>query len=234
MTDEKDFETYLYLSNNKFKIFLFDKKNTKNLFQENIIIKNNYDLIDFTELTKFLDKNIYKIEKLIGTFIKNIFLIIDNKDNLIIHLGNKKKIENKINKERLKNILIKLKNLINENYKDQTIMHILLNKQLVYEDNETSLIEIDADIDYQHLEVSFITLSNHLIINLNKILQEYQIKISKFTDGEYVKNFFNDQEIELSLATHKLINGFNDNEVIIVPKSTENKGFFERFFNFFN
>ena len=234
MTDEKDFETYLYLSNNKFKIFLFDKKNTKNLFQENIIIKNNYDLIDFTELTKFLDKNIFKIEKLIGTFIKNIFLIIDNKDNLIIHLGNKKKIENKINKERLKNILIKLKNLINENYKDQTIMHILLNKQLVYEDNETSLIEIDADIDYQHLEVSFITLSNHLIINLNKILQEYQIKISKFTDGEYVKNFFNDQEIELSLATHKLINGFNDNEVIIVPKSTENKGFFERFFNFFN
>ena len=234
MTDEKDFETYLYLSNNKFKIFLFDKKNTKNLFQETIIIKNNYDLIDFTELTKFLDKNIYKIEKLIGTFIKNIFLIIDNKDNLIIHLGNKKKIENKINKERLKNILIKLKNLINENYKDQTIMHILLNKQLVYEDNETSFIEIDADIDYQHLEVSFITLSNHLIINLNKILQEYQIKISKFTDGEYVKNFFNDQEIELSLATHKLINGFNDNEVIIVPKSTENKGFFERFFNFFN
>jgi hypothetical protein len=113
-------------------------------------------------------------------------------------------------------------------------MHILLNKQLVYEDNETSFIEIDADIDYQHLEVSFITLSNHLIINLNKILQEYQIKISKFTDGEYVKNFFNDQEIELSLATHKLINGFNDNEVIIVPKSTENKGFFERFFNFFN
>jgi len=234
MTDEKDFETYLYLSNNKFKIFLFDKKNTKNLFQETIIIKNNYDLIDFTELTKFLDKNIYKIEKLIGTFIKNIFLIIDNKDNLIINLGNKKKIENKINKERLKNILIKLKNLINENYKDQTIMHILLNKQLVYEDNETSFIEIDADIDYQHLEVSFITLSNHLIINLNKILQEYQIKISKFTDGEYVKNFFNDQEIELSLATHKLINGFNDNEVIIVPKSTENKGFFERFFNFFN
>ena len=234
MTEEKDFETYLYLSNNKFKIFLFDKKNTKNLFQETIIIKNNYDLIDFTELTKFLDKNIYKIEKLIGTFIKNIFLIIDNKDNLIINLGNKKKIENKINKERLKNILIKLKNLINENYKDQTIMHILLNKQLVYEDNETSFIEIDADIDYQHLEVSFITLSNHLIINLNKILQEYQIKISKFTDGEYVKNFFNDQEIELSLATHKLINGFNDNEVIIVPKSTENKGFFERFFNFFN
>ena len=234
MTEEKDFETYLYLSSNKFEIFLYDKKNIKNLFQETLTTKNNFDFIEFIELQEFLDRNVFKIEKLIGTFIKNIFLIIDKENNLMIKLSNKKKIENKTSKESLKNILIKLKNLINENYKDQTIMHILLNKQLVYEDNETSFIEIDADIDYQHLEVSFITLSNHLIINLNKILQEYQIKISKFTDGEYVKNFFNDQEIELSLATHKLINGFNDNEVIIVPKSTENKGFFERFFNFFN
>ena len=80
----------------------------------------------------------------------------------------------------------------------------------------------------------FYTISNDLIINLNKVLQEYQIKISKFIDGKYVKNFFKDEEIELSLASHKLINGCNDNEVVIVPKSSENKGFFERFFNFFS
>ena len=229
MTEETDFETYLYLSSNKFKIFLFDKKNIKNLFQETIIIENHFDFIEFSELTQFLDKNVFKIEKLIGTFIKNIFLIVDNENNLMIKLSNK----NKINKKSLRNTLVKLKNLINENYKNQTIMHILINNKLVYEANENLLIE-NEDAKPQYLEVSFITLSNHLIINLNKILQEYQIKISKFTDGEYVKNFFNDQEIELSLATHKLINGFNDNEVIIVPKSTENKGFFERFFNFFN
>ena len=75
---------------------------------------------------------------------------------------------------------------------------------------------------------------SHLIINLNKVLQEYQIKISKFIDGKYVKNFFKDEEIELSLASHKLINECNDNEVVIVPKSSENNGFFERFFNFFS
>ena len=91
MTEETDFETYLYLSNNKFMIFLFDKKNFKNLFQETITIKNNFNFVEFTELTEFLDKNIFKIEKLIGNFIKNIFLIIDNKNNLIIKLGNKKK-----------------------------------------------------------------------------------------------------------------------------------------------
>ena len=57
---------------------------------------------------------------------------------------------------------------------------------------------------------------------MNKVIQEYQIKISKFIDGKYVKNYFKDDELELSLATHKLINGYNDNEVIIVPKIREN------------
>ena len=233
MTEEIDFETYLYLSNNKFKIFLFDKKNIKNLFQETITIENNFNFIEFSELTKFLDKNIFKIESLIGTFIKNIFLIIDNKNNLVINLGNKKRLENKINKESLKNILIKLKNLINENYKNQTIMHILINNQLVHDDNENSLIE-NKDTNHQYLELNFITLSNDLVINLNKVLQNYQIKISKFIDGKYVEDYFKDNELELSLATHKLINGFNNNEVIIVPKNTKNQGFFEKFFNVFS
>ena len=233
MTEETDFETYLYLSSKEFKIFLFDKKNIKNLFQDSLIIKNNFDFIEFTELTNFLDINIYKIEKLIGNFVKNIFLIIDNKNNLIINLGNKKRLENKINKESLKNTLIKLKNLINENYKNQTIMHILINNQLVYDDNENSLIE-NKDTNHQYLELNFITLSNDLIINLNKVLQNYQIKISKFIDGKYVKDYFKDNELELSLATHKLINGFNNNEVIIVSKNTKNQGFFEKFFNVFS
>jgi len=233
MTEETDFETYLYLSSNKFKIFLFDKKNIKNLFQETITIENNFNFIEFSELTKFLDKNIFKIESLIGTFIKNIFLIIDNKNNLVINLGNKKRLENKINKESLKNTLIKLKNLINENYRNQTIMHILINDRLVYDDNENSLIE-NKDTNHQYLELNFITLSNDLIINLNKVLQNYQIKISKFIDGKYVKNYFKDDTIDLSLATHKLINGFNNNEVIIMPKNNKNQGFFEKFFNVFS
>ena len=233
MTEETDFETYLYLSSNKFEIFLFDKKHIKNLFQETITFENDFNFLEFTELTKFLDKNIFKIEKLIGTFIKNIFLIIDKEDNFMIKLSNKKKIENKVNKESLENTLLKLKNLINENYKNQTIMHILLNNQLVYNNIEASLIE-NENANSQCLEVSFITISNDLIINLNKVLQEYQIKISKFIDGKYVKNYFKEGEVELSLATHKLINGFNNNEIIIVPKNAEKQGFFERFFNVFS
>ncbi len=110
---------------------------------------------------------------------------------------------------------------------------MLIKNQLVYDNIET-LSSMNENTNSQYLEVNFITISNDLIINLNKVLEEYQIKISKFIDGKYVKNFFNDDKLEISLATHKLINGFNDNEVIIIPKNTKNHGFFERFFNFFS
>jgi hypothetical protein len=150
MTEETDFETYLYLSRDEFKIFLFDKKNIKNLFQETVTIENNFNFMEFAKVTEFLDRNIFKIEKLIGTFIKNIFLIVDNKDNFIIKLSNKNKIENKISKESIKSTLIKLKNLINENYKNQTIIHMLIKNQLVYDNIET-LSSMNEDTNSQYL-----------------------------------------------------------------------------------
>ena len=56
-----------------------DKKNLKNIYKEELNIENDTDLIDFNLLSYFLDKNIFKIEKLIGKFLKTIILVIENK-----------------------------------------------------------------------------------------------------------------------------------------------------------
>ena len=89
MIEEADFETYLFVSKKKFEIFLLDKKNFKNLYNEELVIDNNYE--DLNDLSKFLDKNLYKIEKLVGSFIKNIILIIKNEENLQVSISFKKK-----------------------------------------------------------------------------------------------------------------------------------------------
>ena len=75
MIEELEFETYLFISINKFEIYLFDKKKFKTLYKEKFNFENNSEKLDLIALTKFLDENIFKIEKLIGKFIKNIFLI---------------------------------------------------------------------------------------------------------------------------------------------------------------
>ena len=84
------------------------------------------------------------------------------------------------------------------------------------------------------LEVNFISISNELIISLNKNLEKYQIKVSQYMCGNYIKNFFDNDQNEISLKAHRLINGQNVNEVALVAKDIENKGFFEKFFQLFS
>ena len=52
--------------------------------------------------------------------------------------------------------------------------------------------------------------------------------------GNYIKSFLDEDAIELSVMANKLNNGLNKNEVQLVSKSKENKGFFEKFFQLFS
>ena len=110
MIEEIDFETYLFVSKKKYQIFLLDKKNFKNLYNEKLIISNDFENLD--NLSEFLDENFYKIEKLLGNFIKNIILIIENDENLQVNISFKKKnYEKKIDQKFLENSLTELKDL---------------------------------------------------------------------------------------------------------------------------
>ena len=93
MIEDIDFETFLYISKNKYQIFVYDKINLKNLYNEEI---KNDDEIELINLSKFLDDNIYKIEKMIKNFISNIILIIEDDKVLDAGISLKKKIMKRI------------------------------------------------------------------------------------------------------------------------------------------
>ena len=127
MSEELSFEAYLSISNTKFEIYLLDKKNLKNIYKEEINVVKEKDFIDYNLLSKFLDKNIFKIEKLIGKFIKNISIIIENNKILNLKVGIMKKNDEKtISKNYLESTLTEVKDLFKENYQDYKIMHVLL------------------------------------------------------------------------------------------------------------
>ena len=58
MIEESNFLTFLYISRNKYQIFVQDKNDFKNIYNEEIEANNQ---IEFDNLSKFLDENIYKI-----------------------------------------------------------------------------------------------------------------------------------------------------------------------------
>ena len=67
--ENQNLETYLIISDNKFQIFLFDINNFKCLYDNELKIQNKIQNIDLSPLSKFLDYNIFQIEKLTGKFM---------------------------------------------------------------------------------------------------------------------------------------------------------------------
>jgi len=218
MIEEINFETFLYVSKNRYAIFVDDKKSLKNIYKKELKINDQINIDDLNYLSKFLDENVYRIEKLVGNFIKNITLIIENDKILNIDVGIKKKNSKQfLNQNYLKNDLTEVKDLFKENYQDHIIMHMVV------------ICEEDL-----YLVVKFISISNRIASVFDQLLEKYQIQISQYMSGNYIQNFFNKDVDEFSMMASKLKNGFNKNEVTLISKNIGNKGFFEKFFQLFS
>ena len=231
MIENSDFETFLYISKNKYQIFVYDKNNLKNLYSEEI---KNDDEIELNILSKFLDENVYKIEKMIKNFIRDIILIIEDDKVLDVGISLKKKnYEKNIDQKQLENSLVEVKDIFKENYQDLLIMHMII----VEKKNNFLLNNVNNSDDYLFLEVNFISIPNNFTFNFDKLLENHQINIKRYMSGNYIKSFFDIESKEsmgLFVMANKLNDGLNKNEVQLISKSKENKGFFEKFFQLFS
>ena len=233
MNKENDLQHYLSISPNKFGIYLLDTKSLENLYKEEITFNHDRNFLNYDLLKKFLDDNIFKIEKLNGKFVDNIILILEDNNIFNLELGIKKKNYNlSITREYLENLIIEAKDLFRENHQDQEIIHMIINKYFI-NGKTYSLLEENMKCDNFGLEFQFKSISNNIIYDLNKILENYQIKVTKYLDGSYVKTFFN-SEMSLVKMSYKILCGYNQNEVIFVSKSTKKLTIFEKFFQLFS
>jgi len=231
MIEDIDFEIFLYISRNKYQIFVYNKNHSKNLYNEEI---NNIDQIGLNTLSKFLDDNIYKIEKMIKKFVRNIILIIEDDKVLDVSISLKKKnYEKNIDQKYLENNLVEVKNIFRENYQDQIIMHMII---VDNDKNESNFLlnNDNQNDDYMFLEINFISITNDFTFYFDKLLESHQIKISRYMSCKYIKSYIGEDSTELSVMANKLNNGLNKNEVQLISKNVENKGFFEKFFQLFS
>ena len=232
MIEILEFETYLSISQNKFGIYLFDNKNRNNLYAKEITFEKT-DFINRSHLKQFLDDNIFRIEKLVGKFIENIFIIIDYENILNTQIGIKQKnYQPSKSNVYLKSSITNAKDLFKENYPNEKIMHIIINNYFI-DGKNYDYLEDNLEYGQLNLVIQFKSISNEIIHNLTKLLQNYQINIIKFIDGNYVKNFFN-KDIEITEMAFDILNGCNVNEVMVIQKNPKKLGFFEKFFQLFS
>ena len=145
----------------------------------------------------------------------------------------KKNYEKRLNKIYLENILTEAKDLIKDTNQDQKIIHMLISNYIVDGINFSKFTN-NIISDNLCLELKFISIPNKLTYDIEKILEKYQIKVSKYLDYSYIQNFFEGRDLKISEMAYKVQNGVNENEVSVIPKNFKKLGFFEKFFQLFS
>ena len=141
---------------------------------------------------------------------------------------------NTIDQIQLNYLLNDLKNQCKKTFGNNKIIHIIINN---FQIDQKSYSHFPADLKCENfsIDVSFICLSNELISIIEKILNNYQISIDRIVNFNYINDFFKKEpNLDLFKMTKQIISGINPNEVILVPKTIKNKGFFEKFFQLFS
>ena len=233
MDNDTNFEVFLFLSPEKVILSVNSNSDFKLIFKDEIIIKNSVTL-DFDKLDYFLNKNIFKVEKILGNFIKRINIIIKSKDFLNLQISIKKNNYNeKINSNTIIYLVKDAKYQCEKTIQDMKIIHILINRYVI--DNiDFTEPQLDQKCKNFSLDISFICLPIILIRNLEKILKKFQISINHIVSGNYINRFIDDKDENFFNMVSKIIDGHNKNEIKLINKTLKNKGFFERFFDLFN
>ena len=234
MTNKLDFRTFLYLNHNQFIIYVAEILTNEKIYSEKLEIEKNSTELKFSKLDEFLNINIFKIEKKLNNFIKDIYVILDSNEFHSIKLSIKKNNNgNLINSETLIHPLNDLKNLCQSNLQNKKIIHFLIEKYLIDNKFFTTLPE-NVNCNIFSLDTEFICLSKNLIENIEKILKKYHISLNQILSASYVEKFKDDTDNTIFTTASRIISGHNSNEVLLIGKVKKKQGFFEKFFNFFN
>ena len=212
---------------------MVQKLNNKLVYEDKKMINDISKKIDLNLLDDFLKKNVFEIEKKIGNFLNNIFLIIDYDIFFSVKISIKKNYSGDLI------TLESLNYLLNESKKDciktilgRKIVHITIDNYRIDEENY-SLLPENMSCEFLSLDVNFLCLSNEYIKDLEDVFKKYHILLSKIFSANYMRSLFSQNEHDLTKMAVQVKDGYNVNEVVLVEKKQENKGFFERFFDFF-
>ena len=234
MSNDIDFEAYLFVSPQKIIISINEKINFKTIYQKEVLINIGLKEIDYKEVDNFLNENIFLIEKKFQKFVKKINIIIESKVFFTVLVSIKdKNYDETISQEMLDHLLNEAKSQCEETIYGKKITHMIIDNYLINNKNH-QFLTFGKKYNSFSLDLRFICLSKDIIKNFEQTLSKYQISIDQIVNAEYIKNFFEYERTDIFNMANKIINGCNENEVEIINKKYEKKGVFERLFDLFS
>ena len=233
---KKNFDIYLDLSSKKLSIAAFKKFSSHSIFFKEYDCETNLNKnkLNFENVKKTIEKNIFEIEKKTDEFLEDIYLMVETPESISINLSLIKDNEGKkIEKRNVQYLVQDAKQQILRNYHNEKIIHIII-ANYVIDNTSYNYLPLNINCSKFSIDIKFICFPKNLIKKLEELFNSHQIFINKFICTHYAKSFMeNTPYTNVCESGLKLIKGINKQEVAIVPRKLEKKGFFERLFHFF-
>ena len=99
---------------------------------------------------------------------------------------------------------------------------------------EKDLSLIRETFDNSILEVKFECLKKQTVHSIHKLCSNYQISVEKILLADHLRQSSLNQTENIVFLANKFLNCENNKEVSWISKKPIKRGFFEKFFNFFN
>ena len=233
MKNNLENKIFLFLGIDKFTIVALNSIDEE-VYKDEILKDNKSNQIDLNFLDNFLNENIFKIEKKLNEFVKNIFLIIDHQNIFSIHLSIKNKFDNiNINSDSMHKLLLEAKSCCKKTLEDLDILHMKID-QFYIDGTYFKTLPKKKNCNNLSIDVSYICLPKKISKTIENVLRKYQISLDRMLSLDYLNSFLDDKNGNLYATAQKILDGFNENEVFIADRNSKKLGFFEKFFNFFN
>ena len=100
-------------------------------------------------------------------------------------------------------MLTDIQDLFKENYSKYKLIHMIINKYTI-EGKDYYSFQDKINSNEICLELKLISISNLNKLEIENTLKKYQIQVENYFDSNYLKNFFKDNNLEISKMALKL------------------------------
>ena len=233
MINQDLFRRFFSVSDKEISIYVKDISSDEIVFFKKEKIDDNQSYFYNDRLQNFFVEKIEEIEEQIKLFVDNISLIIESENIVSIQFSLKQKIENKVTSlDELKSLLLVGQEEIFKYNQNLLVIHFLVD--LINIDGKiVDTIENQFVKKFVCVELRFICINQNTVDGFKNLFKKKQIFLEKMFSAEYLKEFMTKNENIIN-SIDKIESGINKLEVSLVPKKSNKKGFFERFFDYFS
>ena len=141
--------------------------------------------------------------------------------------------EKQIDKKNVEYLIQDAKQQILRSYYNKKIIHIIVSNYFIDNVNY-ELLPLNIKCKKFSIDIKFICFPKIIVNKLEQLFNNHHLLINNIICTEYVRSFFkNKADSNICKSGLRLVLGMNKQEVAIIPKKLEKKGFFERLFHIF-